>query len=160
MAHGTNPTTIRTPHPASAADLALSARLIALTVFAPTLALLLIAARLAPNANGIGTHTQLGLTPCGFEAATALPCATCGMTTAFAHAANGQLLRSFVTQPAGMVLAVLTAMAVLVSGWALIRGVSLLPWVQSMWRPRVVVTLIALLLGAWMYTAGRAMLAG
>ena len=41
---------------------------------------------------------------------------TCGMTTAFAHAANGDLLASFLTQPLGMLLSLATAMAALV-GW-------------------------------------------
>lgn len=129
-----------------------SARLIALIVFAPTLAVLLTASSLTANDAGMGTHTQLGLAPCGFKAATGLPCATCGMTTSFTHAAHGHLLTSLVTQPAGMVLAVLTAMVVLLSGWSLATGMSLVPVGLALWRPRVVIVFIALILGGWLYT--------
>ncbi|MBB6428693.1 hypothetical protein HNQ40_000499 [Algisphaera agarilytica] len=129
-----------------------SARLIALVIFAPALAVLLTASSLTANDEGIGTHTQLGLAPCGFKSSTGLPCATCGMTTSFTHAADGHLLTAFVTQPAGAVLAVLTAMVVLVSGWSLASGMSLVPIGIALWRPRVIITMIALILGGWLYT--------
>lgn len=137
-----------------------SARLIALLIFAPTLAVLLTASSLSANPDGMGTHTQLGLAPCGFKTATGLPCATCGMTTSFTHAADGRLLTAFITQPAGLVLAVLTAMAVLVSGWSLASGMSLAPIGLALWRPRVVIALIALILGGWLYTAVKASMLG
>lgn len=129
-----------------------SARLIALLVFAPTLAVLITAASLTANEAGVGTHTQLGLAPCGFKSATGMPCATCGMTTSFTHAADGHLFTAFVTQPAGATLAVLTAMAVLVSGWSLATGMSLVPIGIALWRPRMIITVIALILGGWLYS--------
>ncbi|MEM1109477.1 MAG: DUF2752 domain-containing protein [Planctomycetota bacterium] len=137
-----------------------SARLIALAIFVPTLAVLLTASSLTANAAGTGTHTQLGLAPCGFKAATGMPCATCGMTTAFTHAADGHFVASFVTQPAGLVLAVLTAMLVMVSGWSLATGVSLAPLGLALWRPRIVIVAIALLLSGWAYTALKTALLG
>lgn len=126
-----------------------------LAVLLPCLALLLVAAGLTPNPQGYGTHTQLNLEPCGFEVAYALPCATCGMTTAFALAADGRLIASFVVQPAGMVLAILTAMGVWLGAWALIRGLPITKLLVGLWRPRVIVGFIALILLAWMYTASR-----
>ncbi len=137
-----------------------SARLVALCIFAPTLAVLLTASSLSANPDGMGTHTQLGLAPCGFKTATGLPCATCGMTTSFTHAADGRLLTALITQPAGLVLAVLTAMAVLVSGWSLSTGMSLVPIGLAFWRPQVVIALIALILAGWLYTALKASLLG
>ena len=130
----------------------MSDRLVALCVFAPSLALLLVAAWLTPNASGHSSHTQLGMAPCGFLAATGLPCATCGMTTSFAHAADGHLLAAAIVQPAGALLAVLTALAVLVSGYALITGASLAPLGRALWRPRTVVLLAAAILAGWAYT--------
>ncbi len=131
------------------------ARLTALAVLAVSLAPLVVASGLHADGRGMGTHTQLGLAPCGFEVATDLPCATCGMTTAFANAAHGHLVAAFVGQPAGAVLALSCAMAALVAGWAVWRGVSLAPLAAAVWRPGVVIGLIALVLGAWAYTAGR-----
>lgn len=135
-------------------------RLIALAVFAPTLAVLLTASSLAADPQGMGTHTQLGLTPCGFKAATGLPCATCGMTTAFTHAAHGRLFAAGLTQPAGLVLAVLTAMAVILSGWSLATAMPLNPLGAALWRPRVVLTFIALILGGWLYTVIKTVVVG
>ena len=133
------------------------ARLVALVVLAAALAPLLIAAGLDADPRGMGTHTQLGLAPCGFEVATGLPCATCGMTTAFANAAGGHLIAAFAGQPAGALLALACAMVALVAGWSLWRGVSLAPLGRAVWRPSVVVTLIAVVLGSWAFVAGRVM---
>lgn len=130
-------------------------RLVALAFFVPTLAVLLTASSLTANDAGMGTHTQLGLAPCGFQAATGFPCATCGMTTAFTHAADGRLMAAFVTQPAGLALAILTAMVVIVSGWSLATAMPLAPLGRALWRPSVVVTLIALVLGGWLYTVAK-----
>jgi hypothetical protein len=135
-------------------------RAVAAALLLPSLSLLLVAASLEPNVAGIGTHTQLGLTPCGFQAATGLPCATCGMTTAFALAADGRLLASWSNQPAGAVLALLTAMAAVTAGWALVRGMPLAPLGRALWRPVPVFALIVLVLGGWAFTAARAVLAG
>lgn len=143
---------LSSPSPAGSA---LKNRLIALCVFVPTLAVLLTAGGLRPDHRGLGTHTQLGLKPCGFEASTGFPCATCGMTTSFTLTADGRFFDAFVNQPAGMVLAILTAMAVIVSGWALWSGMSLAALTSALWRPRVVLCLIGVVVLGWVYTAGR-----
>jgi len=80
------------------------------------------AARLTPAGTHLGTHRQLGLPPCGFVVMTGLPCPTCGMTTAFSHAARGRLIAAARTQLAGAVLAVLTAMAGAAGLGALVFG--------------------------------------
>ncbi|MBC7783141.1 MAG: DUF2752 domain-containing protein [Burkholderiales bacterium] len=84
-------------------------RLLALAIALGALCVLLTAARLIPEAGGIGTHTQLGLAPCAFLDRTGIPCAGCGMTTSFAHFVRGQVFASFFAQPFGFVLAVCTA---------------------------------------------------
>lgn len=73
------------------------------------LTVLLLAARIEPSPFGHGTHTQLGLPACGWVQMFHKPCMTCGMTTAFAHAARLDLWASFKTQPMGCVLAVASA---------------------------------------------------
>ena len=114
-------------------------------------ALLVVASSLEPAGAGVGTHTQLGMHPCATLAATGFPCPTCGMTTAFAHAADGRLLAAFATQPAGAVLALLTAMATLVSGYATFAGVAFLPVARRVWTPRLIVALGLILIAAWVY---------
>jgi len=125
-------------------------RAIAAVVAAVAATVLLLAAWVDPNPAGHGTHTQLGLPPCGFELATTLPCATCGMTTAFAHAANGNLLASFQTQPAGFVLAVFTALAVLVAGYIAVTAANPRP-LAALWSSRTVLALGGLVVAAWGY---------
>ncbi len=97
-------------------------RLIAAILVLATATVLGIAAYLEPSPEGIGTHTQLNMPNCGWMVTMDLPCITCGMTTAFSHAANGNLLASFATQPLGAVLAVITAMVFLVSSYVTLTG--------------------------------------
>lgn len=73
------------------------------------LTLLIVAAGLAPSQAGKGTHTQLGLPPCAWDAVLDFPCATCGMTTSFAHASHGDLASAAMTQPLGALLAISVA---------------------------------------------------
>lgn len=92
-----------------------SHRVGAAIVAAACLALLAVAAWLTPAPEGHGTHEQLGLPPCGWLVATGRPCPTCGMTTAFALAADGDLAGSFAAHPFGAVLALGTAAAFWIS---------------------------------------------
>lgn len=121
---------------------------------------LVFAVALTPSADGIGTHTQMGLPECGFVLATGLPCATCGCTTAFAHAADGSLLMSLITQPFGAVLAMSLAMMTLVAGWSAVSGMSLAPIGRVMATRGFVFSWIALVLAAWGYKAASVALGG
>ena len=128
-----------------------SNRLTAGVLFFVSTGVLGLAAWLEPSAAGIGTHRQMGLPPCQFEQMTGLPCATCGCTTSFAHAADGSLIQSFINQPFGAVLAVLTAVASLVTGYALVTNLPLAPIGRVLGSGRVVVLGLGLLLAAWAY---------
>jgi hypothetical protein len=68
------------------------------------LTVLVIARALTPSASGFGTHTQLGLPPCGFLLLFHVPCPACGLTTAFAHLAHGSLRASLHAHPLGLPL--------------------------------------------------------
>lgn len=92
-------------------DLTMLPRLLALAIAAGSLAVLLTAAWLVPSADGVGTHQALGMQPCGFLMQTGLPCPGCGMTTSFSYAVRGRMIASFIAQPFGMLLCVLTAAA-------------------------------------------------
>lgn len=89
--------------------LPLSARLWAALAAIACLAVLSAAASITPSPTGFNTHTQLGLPPCMWAAISGKPCPTCGMTTAFAHAADFSLLASIQSQPFGAFLALITA---------------------------------------------------
>jgi hypothetical protein len=74
-------------------------------------AILATARALTPDPSGFGTHTQLGLPPCGFLRLTALPCPLCGLTTAFAHMARLQITSALHAHVLGPALFALTVLA-------------------------------------------------
>lgn len=115
------------------------------------LAVLVVAARLAPSADGHGTHEQLGMPRCSWVVAFDKPCPTCGMTTAFAHAAEGDLLASAHVQPAGMLLAVGAAGAFWVLGHTAVFGSRAARLFRPLWTPRWIAGGAAALVLAWGY---------
>lgn len=135
-------------------------RLAATLLFLGSTGLLLVAWWLNPESRGIGTHQQLGLPACSFELTTGLPCMTCGMTTSFAHTADGSLFTGFLTQPAGAMLALGCALVSLVSLWALISGMSLKPLGRHLLRPRPIILFLVIFFLAWGFTLTRAITQG
>lgn len=80
-----------------------------------------------------------------------LPCPTCGMTTAFAHAADGNLPAAFLAQPMGAVLAVATAMALLVGSFTAATGSRVAVLFGGLWGRRTAWVLGVGFSGAWLY---------
>jgi len=83
-------------------------------------ALLMVASRLEPNPQGLGTHQQLGLPPCSMRVVFGIRCPGCGMTTSWAHFTRGQWQRSWQVNSGGFLLAcfsILVALMALRSGW-------------------------------------------
>ena len=115
---------------------------------------LLIGASLVPSPRGVGTHHQLGLAPCGILSETGYPCPSCGMTTSFTLAANGDLAGAFIVQPAGTVLAFADAMLVLLAGYVVVTGSTIGAFVRKLiqrnWR-LVAMGLVGLVLAGWAF---------
>ncbi|MBT8485489.1 MAG: DUF2752 domain-containing protein [Phycisphaerales bacterium] len=110
---------------------------------------LAIAVALEPAGAGLGTHEQLRLPACGWITLMDLPCPTCGMTTSFAHAANGDLVQSFLAQPLGFALAIATAMVLLIGVHAAVTGSRLAHGLTRFWGPRSGWILAGAVLAAW-----------
>lgn len=124
-------------------------RAVAMGVAGGALGVLGVAAWVSPDVRGVGTHEQLGLAPCGMVVVFGLPCPTCGFTTSFALFARGQWWASAWNQPAGFVLALLTAMAVWAGAYAAATGARVHLLAANLASPgRVVVAAGAVLL-AW-----------
>jgi hypothetical protein len=117
------------------------------------LAVLSMGAWLNPSNAGHGTHTQLGLKPCLWAVALDKPCMTCGMTTSFAHAGEGDWLQSFLNQPMGSLLVVLTSVMFWCSATQAFTGARIGTMVQPMLRPRLFIVFTILMLLAWGYKA-------
>ena len=115
------------------------------------MAVVALAHRLRPAAEGFGTHRQLGLPACPFLTVTGLPCPGCGLTTSFAHMSRFKLGAAFAAQPFGVYAFILTLMLIPLSAYLIKRRVS---W-QTAFELRAVqyaLRLTPVLLGmGWVY---------
>ena len=114
-------------------------------------AILGIAAVLTPAEAGYGTHQQLFSSPCGWIAAVDCPCPTCGMTTSFAHAADGNLFAAFVAQPLGALLALATGMTFLLGAFTAVTGSRIAQRLTRLWHPRLTWIIGFLVLSSWFF---------
>jgi hypothetical protein len=123
------------------------------------LATLVLAAQLAPDPRGLGTHEQLArlfgfrraLPPCSTLLVTGLPCVSCGMTTAFAWVVHGHWLRGLWVQPAGAALCLAVMALAAASLYMAMIGRSLrLNW-DRLGPVRVSLAIVVLLLGSWVF---------
>lgn len=113
--------------------------------------LLMVAAMLSPSETGLGTHQQLMLPECGWITIFDLPCPTCGMTTAFSHAADGNLSASFLTQPLGSLLALATAIAFLSGMYVAFTGSRIGSMFGRLWSYRTGWIIAGLVVVSWGY---------
>ncbi len=109
------------------------------------------AAWLQPAAAGHGTHEQVGLPPCVWPLVFGIPCPTCGMTTAFARAADGDLPHAFHAQPFGLLLAMGVAAAFWVGLYGCVTGSRVGELCGTMLRPKMLWGLAAVAAAAWAY---------
>jgi hypothetical protein len=73
------------------------------------------------------------------------------MTTAFALAAKGRILDSFVAQPMGCLLAVMAGMTLVGAAWTVVSGHTLWPVYERLWTARTAWLLGLAALFAWGY---------
>lgn len=76
---------------------------------------------------------------------------TCGMTTAFTHAADGNLLESLVTQPMGMLLSVGAAAGFWIAVFVAATGSRLGERLLGLVNVRMLISIAVLAGAAWMY---------
>ena len=93
------------------------------------LLMLILIRGLTPDPRGFGTHEQLGLTPCFFHSKTGIVCPTCGMTTAWAHALQGNLSEAAATNLGGTLLC---GLMIIMVPWSLL-SVASGNWL--LWKP-------------------------
>lgn len=126
-------------------------RIVSAVVAAALLSLLFTAAWLTPSGAGTGTHTQLGLQPCGWMVLMGKPCVTCGMTTSFAFAAEGQYARSLLAQPMGLLLCLGAATGFWIVVHTLLTGGRTWIMFEFLTRPRSIWIIAGLAAAAWAY---------
>ena len=81
----------------------------------------------------------------------AFPVPAVGMTTAFAHAADGDMLGSLRAQPAGAVLAFFTACVLVISIWQAISGARLGGFWMDHLGKWFFITFGVIVIMAWVY---------
>lgn len=97
-------------------------RILGLVIGLPTTVVLALALWLTPEAEGVGTHMQLGLGGCAMLTLTGWPCPMCGMTTTFTLLAHLRPWDALVNQPFGVVLFSLTVLGSVLGLIDLITG--------------------------------------
>ena len=113
---------------------------------------LLLSWWLKPDPRGVGTHEQLLLLPCNFYRLTELPCPFCGMTTAFAHMARGQVAEALLAQPMGAVGFVACLLSLLIVTGAAVTGKDALShFSRLIWNTRLSWVVGGMLAAAWIF---------
>ena len=100
-------------------------RLLWLSVAGGCTSVLVLATQVEPDVSGYGTHTQLGLPPCGFLMLTGSPCPGCGLTTSFAHGIRGDWVLALSANPLGLPLLFVVCACIPLGVAAALRGWSL-----------------------------------
>lgn len=117
-------------------------------------AVLITAGWLHPDPAGHGTHTQLGLPPCGFLVMTGLPCPGCGLTTSFAHMVRLQVGGALQANPFGVPLFLTTLAGTGVALGGLVRGWPVIAVLDRLHFEKVMVVLGLAALGMWVARIG------
>jgi hypothetical protein len=111
---------------------------------------LVVAARLTPDPAGLGTHQQLGFSPCVFRAVWGVRCPACGMTTSWAYFVRGQFVASAQANPAGAMLATMACVAVVVLIFHTVAGrIPRRGWLVGLAWGMIVVFVVAVADWAW-----------
>ena len=139
---------------------ALLSRIVWSVLFAIPTAVMVTAATLTPNPVGHGTHTQLGLPPCGFLVFTGYPCPGCGLTTAFAHMIRLQVIGAWTANPFGIALFLATFAFIPLAALGFVRGWPVVATLDRIHAEKVAVVLSILSLVAWVARVGLQMSAG
>jgi len=122
-------------------------------IFVLSVSMLGMGLYLTPSADGVGTHQELHLPPCGWLSTLGFPCPTCGCTTAVSYFSHGHPIRSFLTQPFGFVVGLLGAVLLPLTLMGIGTGRWIGPsmfWLGWHWRYWVFGT-VGILALAWVY---------
>ena len=109
-----------------------------------------LALNIEPDADGVGTHKQLGLPSCAWMSY-GVPCPSCGMTTAVSYSVRGLFLKGLKAQPAGVFFGLSIGVIGILGLWILLTGTSLvgiLPYIFSSFIGWSLVTIVIL---SWLY---------
>lgn len=128
---------------------AIFGRLTWLFLFATPATVFVVAAFLTPNPVGHGTHTQLGLPPCGFLVVTGLPCPGCGLTTCFSYMVRGDVVGAATANPFGVMLWLFSAAVMILGAVGFVRGLSVIDTLDKLQADKWAILLSVSSLTVW-----------
>jgi len=128
----------------------LGTRLVWGLLFVLPAAVLATAVALTPDPAGHGTHTQLGLPPCGFIVFLGVPCPGCGLTTAFSHMVRLDLPGAFGANPFGVLLFLVTVASLPVSVVGALRALPVVDTLERLQLDRVLMVLAIASMVTWL----------
>lgn len=136
----------------------LLSRLVWAVLFVVPTSVLVTAALLTPDPAGHGTHTQLGLPPCGFLVITGLPCPGCGLTTSFSHMMHIDPAGAAAANAFGVMLFLVTLTAIPVSLVGAVRGWPVLSTLDRLQADKIAILLAACSILVWLIRAATLLL--
>ena len=113
-----------------------------------TLGTIVLLHGLTPAQGGMGTHRQMGISPCGMVMRTGYPCPGCGVTTSMTAMAHGQIVYAAQSQIFGVVAMVLLLALGLVGAAQAAGGRNFLKIVRiGLWKWYSLAGVVVLLVG-------------
>ncbi|MCK6542898.1 DUF2752 domain-containing protein [bacterium] len=106
---------------------------------------------LEPSREGVGTHRQLGLPPCGFLTITGYPCPSCGLTTSVSLGMHGHWLDALRVQPFGVYLFVLMSLVAILSLVGILKKIPFSKYIQSHTGEKLQIITAFVFLISWVY---------
>lgn len=109
---------------------------------------------LEPSPEGVGTHTQLGLSPCTFLVLTGYPCPSCGLTTCFTHLARFEIIEAFTANGPGILIFLVTVALVPLSMVSIFLNLPVLDTLVTLRGDIVAALLAGASLAGWVVEVG------
>jgi Na+/melibiose symporter-like transporter len=129
-------------------------RLVWLIFFAGPLAVVITAAFLTPSSEGHGTHTQLGLPPCGFLVYTGVPCPGCGLTTSFSHMVRLEVFGAAHANLFGILLFLTTVAMIPVAAIGFVKKTPVIDTLDLLHAEKIAVVLSIVSIAVWLFRVG------
>jgi len=124
-------------------------RLVWLFFFSAPATVFAIALMLTPNPVGHGTHTQLGLPPCGFLVVSGFPCPGCGLTTCFSFMVRGDVVGAAAANPFGVMLFLVSAAVMVLGAVGFVRGMPVIDTLDRLQADKWAILLSVSSLTVW-----------
>ncbi len=123
-------------------------------LFATPLAVMITAAFLTPDPQGHGTHTQLGLPPCGFLVYTGIPCPGCGLTTSFTNMIRGNFTQATMANAFGVPLFLVSFFTIPIAFVGLVKNLPVVDTLDRLQFEKVAILLALTSIVVWTIRVG------